>query len=158
MNGKLGSLDAPVYFVNHRDPAHPPGYLMLAPYSNFATPAGYSREVADDLPSVDRLQRRLAEQTMREFEAERERDESLIIPRLEAIRDRLVARMTSAACSPYERDFIREYLALRIEKRDKYHSRFACDTAYLWLRENMLPKGRRANEESFNADRHEVKS
>lgn len=158
MNGKLGSLDAPIYFINYRDPAHPPGYLMLAPYSDFPTPAGYSREVADDLPAVDRLQKRLQQQEYREWEQETERDLNGLRTRFEASRDRLYARMTSSSCPPYERDFIENYLRLQDEKREKHRRNFECRNAYLWARENDIPKGRRANEESFNVERHEVKS
>lgn len=157
MNGKLGSLDAPIYFVNHRDPAHPPGYIMMAPYSDFPTPDGYSREIADDLPSVDRLQKRLQQQEYREWEQEAERDMEGLRMRFAASRDRLYARMTSSSCSAHERDFIRGYLQLQDEKRDKHRVRFECRNAYLWARENDIAKGRQANEESFNADRHTVK-
>lgn len=157
MNGKLGSLDAPIYFVNHADPAHPPGYIMLAPYSDFATPFGYVRHIADDLPAVDRLQKQLQEQEYREWERESARDLEMLKTRFTASRDRLYARMTSSACPPYERDFIRGYLQLQDEKREKHRRNFECRAAYLWARENDIPKGRHANEESFNSDRHEVK-
>ncbi len=158
MNGKLGSLDAPIYFVNHRDPRHPPGYIMMAPYSDFPTPDGYSREVADDLPAIDRLQKRLQEQEYREWEQEAERDMAGLEARFARTRDFLYRRMTSAGCSAYERDFCEGYLKLQDEKREKHRRNFECRNAYLWARENDIAKGRSANEESFNPERHEVKS
>lgn len=157
MNGKLGSLDAPIFFVNHRDPAHEPGYIMLAAYSEQPTPEGYSREYAEDLPSVDRLQKRLQDQEFRHFDAEANRDLALIQPRLKKIYDNLRTRMCSGSCTPYERDFIEGYLKLLDEKREKHRRNFECRAAYLHAREFDLPNGRQANEESFNSDRHEVK-
>lgn len=132
---KLGSLEPVVFFRNHRDPAHPPGYLMLAPYSDFPTPAGYTREHAENLPDIDKLQRVLCEQERRAAEAEALHDEVVLGRRYAELTDRLRARMVSGSTSAYDRDFIAGYLQLREEKRARHAQRFSERTMYLWARE-----------------------
>ena len=61
---KLGTLTPVVYFVAHRVPTHAEGYVMLAPYTGCPTPPGYSREYADTLDAVDRLQKRLGDRRL----------------------------------------------------------------------------------------------
>lgn len=150
---KLGTLEPVVYFRNHRDPAHPEGFLMLAPYSEFPTPRGYSRETAETLSEVDRLQKILLEQEQRQWEAEAIYDEVVMGQRQRAVVDRLRTRMVSGATSPYERDFIEAYLALREDKREKYRQRWMERTAYLHAREYDTPKGRAVDDEGFRVDR-----
>ena len=157
MNGKLGTLDAIIYFVNHRNPAHHEGFVMLAPYSDCPTPEGYSREYADTLSAVDRLQATLLEQERREWEREAINDEMIMGARQREIVDRLRQRMCSSSTTPYERDFIAAYLQLREEKRDKYRQRFSERTAYLNVLAHETPRGRRPNEERVNLDRMELK-
>lgn len=153
MNGFLGSLSEVVYFRNHRDPAHPPGFLMLAPYSEFRTPSGYTREVARTLGEIDALQRTLIEQERRACESEILHDEAILGRKYAEVTDRLRAKMVSSSTSPYERDFIELYLQLRDEKRDKHRQRFLERQMYLHARENDMPKNRRENEERVSLDR-----
>lgn len=153
---KLGSLQPIIFYVNHQDPAHPEGYILLAPYSEFPTPAGYSREEAGTLPEVDRLQKRLQEQSRREWEAEYECDEAQWVERCERTRGNLYARLASSATSEWDKEFIRNYLQLREEKRDKYKQRFFERTAYLHAREFDLGD-RAADKEEVRLDRLEVK-
>jgi hypothetical protein len=154
---KLGTLTPIIYFVAHRDPrGRPEGHIILAPYSDCPTPPGYSREYEDTLAGIDRLQTRLNAQTAREFAREHEAfygAEDLI--RAE-VADRLYARLCSSATSEFEKDYIRAYLQLRIDKREKHRRNFECRAAFLYAREMDLGK-RRADEESFNVERHEVK-
>jgi len=132
---KLGSLEPVVYFKNYRDPAHPPGYLLLAPYSDFPTPSGYSREHADNLPDVDKLQRVLCEQERRSAEEEFLHDEAVLGRKYAEMTDKLRQRMVSNSTSAYDRDFIAGYLKLREEKRAKHQQRFEHRVMYLWMRE-----------------------
>jgi len=153
MNGFLGSLSEVIYFRNHRDPAHPPGYLMLAPYSEFRTPDGYSREAARTLGEIDALQRTLISQERRDCEQEILHDEAVLSRKVMEVTDRLRQRMVSSSTSPFERDFIELYLQLREEKRDRHRQRFMERTMYLHARENDAPRGRDDNSESVNLDR-----
>lgn len=130
---------------------------MLAPYSDCPTPPGYSREYADSLSAVDRLQAALLEQERREWERERIGEELQMGARQREIVDRLRTRMCSSTTTPYERDFIEAYLQLREEKRDKHRQRFSERTAYLNVLARETPKGRRPNEERVDLDRMEIK-
>jgi hypothetical protein len=150
---KLGSLEPVFYFVNHTDPTRPPGYLMLAPYSACPAPAGWSREYADTLPDVDRLQKRLQEQEFRAMEAEGERSLNAFRAKQDELRVKLHDKMVSSSTSPWERDFLRGYLMLAEERRAKYRQRFMERNMYLWARENDTPKDRRVDEEKVNLDR-----
>lgn len=150
--GKRGSIEPVVYFINQS------GHVLLAPYSAMATPDGYRREEAGTLGDVDKLQVLLVMQERRQWEREAAQEESLFGARLDAVRDRLYARMTSAGTGAYEKEFIRHYLQLRIEKRDKHRQRFEHREAFLWARENDTPKGRGVDKEEFHVERHEVKS
>jgi hypothetical protein len=153
MNGYLGSLEAVIYFRNHRDPHHPPGHLMLSPYSDFPTPSGYTREAARTLGEIDKLQFTLIEQERRECEEEILHDEAILGRKQREVTDRLRQRMVSGATTPYERDFIEAYLQLQEQKRDKHRQRFMERTMYLHARENDTPKNRRTNDERVSLDR-----
>jgi hypothetical protein len=153
MNGKLGTLDQVEYFVNSRDPSHPPGYIILAPYSNAPLPNGYSREYADSISSVDRLQNQLLFQERRQWEREELHDTVLMGERQRKVVDSLKQKMVSSSTSPYERDWIAAYLQLREEKKEKHRKVFEQRTAYLWQTAHETPKGRFANEEKVNLDR-----
>jgi hypothetical protein len=151
---KRGSIEAVIYFRNYADPAHPPGYVMLAPYSDFPTPRGYSREGAETLADARKLQAALIAQESAQSQDEYFRDEAAFGRRQQEIRDRLYAKMTSSATSPYERDFIREFLRLRDDKKaDKYSAIFEQRAMYLHALENDAPRGRRDGEETFSPDR-----
>lgn len=154
---KFGTLTPVIYFVAHRCPrGHAEGYIMLAAYSAQPTPPGYSREYADTLSAIDALTDRLNEQTRREFEAEHEAfygAEHLV---RKEIADRLYSTLASSSTSEFEKDFIREYLKLRPERREKHRRSFECRAAYIWAREHDLGD-RAADSEIFNVERHEVK-
>lgn len=151
----LGTLSPVVYFVNHRDPRHPEGYLMPAPYSSMSTPEGYSRHEACTLREVDALQRRLYEQAYREREAALEKDDAQWRARLERVNDSLYASLASSSTSEYEKEFIRLYLRLRDDKRERYRQRFMEFVLFNHARENDLGD-RRADEETVRLDRIDV--
>jgi hypothetical protein len=147
MNGKLSTLSTVIYFVNKLDPNYPQHYHVLAPYSSFATPWGWERREADDLPSVDQLQRTLENQERRKAERDIFREETVFSQLRNRVRDSLYERMVSDSTSQYEKDYIREYLKLREEKRHKYQQRFRERALYLAARENDARPGRKPNEE-----------
>lgn len=150
---KLGSLEPVVYYRNHRDPVHPPGFLMLAPYSDFPTPPGYTREAADSLAEVDKLQRTLIEQERRDAEADLLYNEVVMGAKRAEVYDRLRQRMVSSATTPYEREFIELYLKLGEEKRERHRQRFMERTMFLWAREMDTPKDRNVDDETVKLDR-----
>jgi hypothetical protein len=139
--------------VNHQDPAHREGYLMLAPYTACPTPRGWSREEACTLRDVYKLQARIQEQEVEDWKREGARDIDLLRQKFELTRDRMLTRMASSSTSAYDRDFMRAYLQLQEAKLAKHEARFECRNAYLWSLEMDAPKGRRDDEESFNVDR-----
>lgn len=125
------------YFIN-RD-----GDIQLPPNDEvFYTlcPRGYDRAEANTLDEVDKLQRRLQEATYRRNQAEIEHDESIWQAARQSVLDSLRATLASSATTQYERDFIHAYLALREEKRAAYRQRFACDRAFLEMREYDKPR------------------
>jgi hypothetical protein len=126
---------------------------MLAPYTACPTPPGYSREEAGTLPDVYKLQTRLQEQELEDAKREAAFDERQFLTRIQAVRSRLVERMVSSSTSPYEREFIGNWLKLRDEKREHYRKIFEQRQFYLRSLEFDAPKGRRDDEESFNAER-----
>jgi len=150
---KLGSLSPCVYFLNHRDPAHREGYIILAPYSSMPTPDGYSREEATTLRECYRLQQRLQEQEAEDWKRESGHDIELLRERFRQTRDRMVQRMASSATTPFDRDFMAAYLQLQEAKLEKHERNFECRVAYLRSLEYDTPRGRRDDEESFNVDR-----
>jgi hypothetical protein len=150
---KPGTIEPIVYFVNHADPNHPVGYIILAPYSECPAPNGYQKEGVDTLSGVDRLEKILVDQERRDWEREAEYNEKLIGEKKSEIRDRLYAKMTSSSTDPWEKEFIRLYLYLREEKKQKYQQRYLERTAYLWARHNDTPKGRGVDEEKVSLDR-----
>lgn len=152
---KLGTLTPVVYFVAHRDPRHPEGYIMLAAYSAQPTPPGYSREYADTLDAVDKLQKRLQEQTRQEFESEREAIEAAGGSVRALIRDRLMAKLASSSTSEHDKDFIRAWLVVREDRRAEFARHFEMRNYVIHARENNLGK-RRADSEEFNPDRINV--
>ena len=152
---KLGTLTPVVYFVAHRVPTHAEGYVMLAAYSDQPTPPGYSREYADTLDAVDRLQKRLQDQTRREFETEREAIEGAGGSVRRLIRDRLMAKLASSSTSEHDKDFIRAWLVVREDRRDEFARHFEMRNAFLYAREMDLGS-RRADDESFNVEKHTV--
>lgn len=157
----LGTLSPIVYFVNSsgadRDPAHPPGYIMLAPYSDFPTPHGYLREYAGTLPDARRLNDRLVQQSRDEWEREAETNHNLVAAKRAEVRDRIVARMQRSDTTPYEREFLELYLQLRDDKAAKYDSIWNQRQAYLHALENDLGD-RRADSEEFHPDRINVRT
>lgn len=146
-------MEAVIYFVHGPNSTKPRGWITLAPYSECPTPRGCDREYADTLPKVDTLEKRLQEQEAGERSADLIHDEKVFGPKRDEIRQRLYARMTSGECSQYERDFLGAYLSHRIDRRAKWHAKFAEYQCYLTARHNMTPKGRRVDEEKVNLDR-----
>src|SRR5580693_4489937 len=103
-------------------------------------PEGYDRREANTLAEVDRLQKRLQEQTYRRQHSEWEHDDATFAAARKSVIDSLHQRLASSVTTEYEREFIRAYIQLREEKRAKYRQRFVCDRAYLELRENDRPR------------------
>lgn len=150
---KLGTLEPVIFFKNYRDPAHPPGYLVLSPYSDFPTPPGYAREYADNLPDIDKLQKTLIEQERIAQESDIIYNEVIMGAKRKEIYDRLRSRMVSSSTTPYERDFIEAYLMLQDEKRDRHRQRFLERVMFLHAREMDTPRDRGVDSETVKLDR-----
>lgn len=114
--------------------------VLLPPTDSTPCPTDCLEREANSLDEVDKLQRRLQDATYRRCQQELMRDEVALLESRERVRSSIADRIASSATSQYERDFLREYIKLREEKRDKYRARFACDVAYLEMRENDHPR------------------
>jgi len=123
------------YFVR------PDGEILLPPTDDIRCPAGAMELEANTLPEIDALHAKLQAQTWHRLEMEAVRDEFTFGAKRREIRDSLTAKLSSAATSDYEKEFIKLYLQISDEeKRKKYQQRFACDTAYFELREFDKPR------------------
>jgi hypothetical protein len=116
------------------------GTISLPPTDDTPCPPGYMRCEANTLDEVDKLQKRLQQATYERCQRELQRDEEAFAESRERVRSSLTAKIASSATTEYEREFLRAYIQLREEKRDKYRQRFACDVAYLEMRENDRPR------------------
>jgi hypothetical protein len=146
---KMGSL-TPVIYFRRKD-----GHIFLAPYSSFPTPPGCDKCEAGNLTEIDRLQDQLLSQERYDWDRDAQHEHATFDARAEQVRDNLYAKMTSAGTSQYEKDFIREYIKLRDErKREKWRT-FHSKHAFLWAREFDTP-GRRSDEERVDLDRMEL--
>jgi hypothetical protein len=138
----LGSLNPVIYFENAA------GHLLLPPEEIGQGPAeahrlydqryrsqGYQWREAGTLNDVQRLQKRLTDQEMRLREHQAEVDENAREQVHRETAARLRARMTSADCKPFERDFIRYWLEMQEEKRTKYTQRWREYNDYIWALE-----------------------
>lgn len=162
---KPGQIEPVFYFVNGASTAHPPGYILLAPYTGGGdrcecpTPEGYRLEYADTLADVDKLERILQLQEREEAEREGQREVEMLEARRKAIRDRIYQKIASSETDEWNKEFYRLYLQLSDErKKTMYRQRFLERQSYLWARHNDTPKERRSDEEVFNVERHTVKS
>ena len=95
---------------------------------------------AGSFSEVTELQKRLQKQEL--DEAIKRRDISMAA--YDAAKSKTAAqlrqRMTSADCTPFERDWILAWLQLAPEKRAKYEQRFLEHQHYLWALENSESK------------------
>jgi hypothetical protein len=83
----------------------------------------------------------LQQATYERCQRELQHDEEVFEVARQRVIDSLHATLASAATSEYEKEFIRGYIKLRNEtKREDYRKRFACDVAFLELRENDKPR------------------
>jgi hypothetical protein len=137
-----GTLTPVVYFVRRTDmfailaPAEVGGGMELA---RMVYDRRYKRDwlwcEATTLQEVDKLQKRLANQEI--FEAEKKiAVNSAVRERVyKATGDQLRQRMCSSSTSAWERDFIKAYLQLREDKRDKYRQSLEHRNMFILARE-----------------------
>lgn len=96
---------------------------------------GYEWCEAGTLSDVDELQHHLVEQESRILEAQGHMMDTI----REGIRNQTASnlrqQMMSAACSPFEREFIRLWLEMDVDKRKEFTQRFTERNMYLWARE-----------------------
>jgi hypothetical protein len=90
---------------------------------------------ASTLPEIDRLQKRLADQEL--FEAQKKINVNELMRErvFKATGEALRSQMVSSGTSQWEKDFIREYLRLRGEKRDKYRDALSHHNYFIQARE-----------------------
>src|SRR5580693_6641670 len=116
----------PLRYFERRD-----GTLLLPPSDNIPCPPDCIDREANTLAEVDALQRRLQAATYERCQRELANDEAAFSEARSRVVANITTRIASSATTQYEKDFLREYIKLREEKRDKHRQRFACDVAYL---------------------------
>jgi hypothetical protein len=141
---KLGTM-SPVIFTRCRL-----GHVVLLPYTECPTPAGCEfqyplthqpcgqpviREGADTLAAIDALQRKLTDQENEKGNLEQQFDIMQTEAVRQRVRDSLYAKMISAATPEAEKEFIRAYLNLRQELRQKHHQKWNQYVVYINARE-----------------------
>jgi hypothetical protein len=114
--------------------------VLLPPDDSTPCPADCVAREANTLAEVDALQRRLQAATYARCQLELVRDERAFADARARVLSNLTTRIASSATTQYERDFLRAYIQLREEKREKYRQRFACDRAFLEMREMDKPR------------------
>lgn len=135
-NYALGTLNAIVYFENNQGRiALPPSTAQALQIKDRMNRAGWELREASTLGEVDALQKRLEEQTYRERQREIEMDQRMGGHVRASIRSRLYQRMISSSTGDYEKEFIKNYLQLRDDKRTDYQKRFSADQMYFEARE-----------------------
>jgi len=124
--------------------AWPPNSDTPLPKSLFCPECGcrqpYEEREANTLPELDRLQARLTDAARHRDQTQWQADSDRMAAARRSVYDRIMARIQSSSTTEYEKDFLREYLKLREERRAKYHSRFLCDRVYLEAREFDRPR------------------
>src|SRR5205807_737633 len=92
---------------------------------------GYILCAAETLAEARKLQKTLQEQMKREQELELAKDEAMTSIKREQVRARLTARMNSASCPEFERDFIALWLKMREHKHDLFKKKFTSELGHL---------------------------
>jgi len=136
-----GTLRPAIYFENANGQVILPPEEIGAPgtaremYERQYKHQGWEWREAGTLQELDRLQQRLTDQEVRKNQgraaaAGMSRDQAFKVTG-----DALRARMVSSSTSAFERDFIREYLKMRDEKRPKYQNALTEHNYYIFARE-----------------------
>lgn len=141
-----GSLEAILYFEREDGHVVLPVYDAGCPeqarrifdqrYKNHPSEKWQWRETDGTLSAVDALQKRLCDQEIRRDNRMMESHQAVREAWRKQVASSLYARMTSAATSEFEREFIKIYLTLRDDaKRDKYRQQLEHRNHFLWARE-----------------------
>ena len=96
---------------------------------------GWVRKEAVTLRAVDELQRRLEEQDRREMRDALDRDEAVCSQRRQRTRENLLNTLTRDSTSHYEKEFVREYLAMSDQRKKKFYQKDKGMAAYFLARE-----------------------
>jgi hypothetical protein len=131
-----------IYFENYS------GHILLPPEEIGKGPAlarkifeeryerqGYMWREAGTLWDVDKLQKRLVDQSQRELDQQAARVSNAREVARSQTRSNLYQRMASSDCDPWEREFIRYWMDLDDQKKKTFEQRFKERNMYLWARE-----------------------
>jgi len=134
----MGNLRPIIYFEA------PNGYIVLAAYDEgkpemamreyreMYQPRGFAWREASCWSEWTALQKRLIAQEVRQQQIARDNLMANYDTASKRVRDAFYQRMVSAACSDYEREFLKGWLALKEEKRAKYEQLWRERQSYLW--------------------------
>ncbi len=84
---------------------------------------GWIRKEARTLTEVDELQRKIEHQDKKELKGQLERDELIFEEKRKKVRESLMANLIRPSTSPYEKEFIREYLSISDDRKRKYYQK-----------------------------------
>lgn len=135
-NYSLGQLNPICYFENSR------GVIALPPSTQYGKAVqdrmkgrGFEIKYAGTLAEVDHLQKRMIQQEYQQQQRAIENDERMGARVHASVASRLYQRMLSSETSDYEKEFIRTYLRVREDKREKHRKKFELDQMYFEARE-----------------------
>lgn len=115
-----------IYFESQR------GEILLPPTSDTPCPRGHILREANTISEVHDLERRLQRQELDRHEQQLERDHDWAEEKRREVRRRLISRIDSAATDEYTKEFLRNWMMLRDEKRREYYkNQFRCREVYL---------------------------
>lgn len=99
------------------------GAILIPPTSDIPCPPQCIERYCTSIRDVESLVRRMQQIAMDEADRAGVRQQIVWEPKMQAIRDDLLAKMHSAAVGEWEREFIREWLKLRDEKKKEHYAR-----------------------------------
>lgn len=98
------------------------GTIYIPPSADIPCPSHCIERFCLSLPDVERLVRRMERIAMDEAERAGMRHSIVWEPKLKAIRESLIAKMSAAGVSAYERDFIEHWLRLSDQKKKERYA------------------------------------
>lgn len=127
----VGSFSPVIYYES-------PGGKLSLPGNNEETGRGnngWKRKEARTLGEVDILQRRLEDQDRGELRGSLDRDEMIFERKRQITRDNLLKKLVKSSTTPYEKEFIREYLAISDMRKRKFYQKDKGLKAFFMARE-----------------------
>ena len=139
VNRTMGTLQPILYFENFTtgEISMPPSDEIAYNIKSEMARRGFDLKEAGTLREIDKLQHKMQDWEYKVGQRAMERDDQLRVKVRAGTRQRLIDRMVSSSTTPWERDYIKAYLMLADDKREKWRKEHALyRNCYFALREN----------------------